>query len=211
MVSLRANAGESALEILGARGTVLVPSRIVRPETPAADSPAGTLVRQGRDLMQRGETLAAKQRFEEAFRLAGDAEALFLAAQCWERLGNDDEAEARYRQYQQLPLALRTAEAESRIRAIEERKRNASDSAPKGPPRYVLVPAACVDSCSSAEVCRAGSGKGSGWATCLANQFVCLRSCPGAKVSRGWCPKISPGEKKGCFQSGLGWLTSAHF
>jgi len=40
-------------------------------------------VRQGRDLLQRGEILAAKRRFEEAFRLTADAEALFMVAQCW--------------------------------------------------------------------------------------------------------------------------------
>ncbi|MGB8297726.1 MAG: hypothetical protein WCG85_20085 [Polyangia bacterium] len=199
----------------------LVQARTVRPDTPAADTPAATLVRQGRDLLQRGEILAAKRRFEEAFRLSADAEALFMVAQCWERLGNDDEAERRYRQYQQLPLALRTAEAESCIRAIAQRKRNASDTAANERPRYILVPVgtdrgACAERCTSAEVCRSLGRKGSGWDTCLANQFACLRACPGAQVSRGTCPRVSSQEHTRRYQDnrpifGAGWVTPARY
>jgi hypothetical protein len=58
---------------------------------------AGLLVLGLRELMKRGELLAAKDRFEAAFDSTGDAEALFLAAECWEKAGDDEAAKARSR------------------------------------------------------------------------------------------------------------------
>ena len=78
-------------------GSVLVYAGSVHPDTPDAGIPSGLLVRQGRELMNRGQMLDAKERFDAAFRVNGDAEALFLSAECWEKLGNGDEAILRYR------------------------------------------------------------------------------------------------------------------
>lgn len=145
--------------------------------------------RLGRDLMNRGEMLAAKERFDAAFRSNGNAEALFLSAECWEKLGNGDEATLRYRQYLRLPLALRAAEATMRIHALEERKRENSRPGPGKPARYVLVPiatdrGACAEKCTAADVCPRRERKGA-FDECLGNQFSCLQSCDGATVGMG--------------------------
>jgi tetratricopeptide (TPR) repeat protein len=178
------------------------------------------LVRQGRDLMNRGEMLAAKERFDAAFRSNGDAEALFLSAECWERLGNGDEAAARYRQYLRLPLALRATEATMRIHALDERKWENARPGHGKPARYVLVPIAadrgvCAEKCTAAEVCPRPAHKGV-FDECLGNQFSCLQSCDGATVGLGACPKLSGEQHLRCFQDrrrtvGPGWLTPGRF
>ena len=75
-------------------GSMLAFPRSVHPDTPDAGAPSESLVQQGRDLAKRGDMMAAKDRFETAFRSTGDAEAVFLAAECWEKVGNDEEARA---------------------------------------------------------------------------------------------------------------------
>ena len=196
----------------------------VRSDTPDASTASGTLLQQGRDLMMRGEMMAARERFEAAFRSTGDAEAMFLAAECSEKVGNEDEAEACYRQYLQLPLALRAADARSRIQAIEARKGKATDTEPRKRSRHVLVPVdkdhgACAEKCTAANVCPRPARTGSrvtDYDECLGNQFSCLRSCEGATVETGTCPKISPQQHLRCFEDkrrtvGAGWLAPGHF
>jgi tetratricopeptide (TPR) repeat protein len=196
----------------------------VRSDTPDASTASGTLLQQGRDLMKRGEMMAAKERFEAAFRSTGDAEALFLAAECSEKVGNVDEAETHYRQYLQLPLALKAAEARSRIQVIEARKGKADDTESRRRSKHVLVPVdkdhgACAEKCTAANVCprpaRTGS-RATDYDECLGNQFSCLRSCEGATVETGSCPKISPQQHLRCFEDkrrtvGAGWISPGHF
>jgi tetratricopeptide (TPR) repeat protein len=192
-----------------------------RSDTPA---PSETLVRQGRELMKQGRIVAAKEQFEAAFRSSGDAEALFLAAECWEKLGNDDEARTLYRKYLQHPLAVKAFEANARIQAIEERANGETDRGPKKPPRYVLVPVAndhgaCARRCTGVEVCPRPARRGSfamDVDQCRHNQFSCLQGCAGATVWAGACPKISPQQQLHCFQDkrsamDSGWLVPAHF
>jgi len=201
-------------------GSLLAYSGSVHSDTPDAGIPSELLVRLGRDLMNRGEMLAAKERFDAAFRSNGNAEALFLSAECWENLGNGDEATLRYRQYLRLPLALRAAEATMRIHALDERKREDSRPGPGKPARYVLVHiatdrGACAEKCTAADVCPRRERKGA-FDECLGNQFSCLQSCDGATVGMGACPKLSPQQHLRCFQDrrrtvGPGWLTPGRF
>ena len=206
-------------------GSLLASARTVYADIPDAGAHSESLLQQGRDLMRRGELMAAKDQFEAVFLSTGDAEAVFLVAECWEKAAKDGEARTYYRKYLQLPFALRAAEATSRIQAIEKRKGKAPNTTEPGkPPRHVLVPldkdrGACAERCTAADACPRPERKQSRRIEldeCLATQFSCLRTCDGATVGAGACPELSPQQHLRCFPDkrptvGAGWLTPGHF
>jgi hypothetical protein len=106
--------------------------------------------------------------------------------------------------YQELPMALRTQQAEEHVTALVEKRGGASGAA--GKPRRVLVPSTpagdgCVRRCVEPSSCQPQS-KGAGWRWCASVQFSCLRGCPGAKVEPGTCLAGKVDRKATCLTDG---------
>jgi hypothetical protein len=167
-------------------------------------------------LQPLGHAQSTRQHRQEALRLCGERNAvgatklrdaydqekqpeiLFDLGECQERLGQDDGALQTYRAYLKLPLALRLAEANARVAAIESRHAEQVESgSPTSPPRYVLLPNdpaanACSAKCSTTTVCAEPSRKGPtdrmAQNRCFTKEFACLSSCPAARVKKGECP-----------------------
>jgi hypothetical protein len=155
---------------------------------------------EGRRLLKEGRLAEAATKLSDAWATSSaDAEVLFDLATCYERLGRTVEAVAAFRRYLTLPLALRLREAEDRIRAIESAQEPRDKAAPPAPgPRRVLVPVGgdggkCFRDCTRGYCGRRGTTPH----RCMSTQFVCLRTCPGARVESGTCVTalVPPGEK----------------
>jgi hypothetical protein len=159
-----------------------------------------TVVAEGRRLAREGKLADAAAKLEEGWRASRDPEVLFDLAVCDERLGMDDKAASAFRSYLGLPLALRLRAAEEHLRGIAARGGTASPTTPSGP-RRVLVPAGadggrCFQDCTGPASCRPKFGDRWGHA-CTSTQFICLQSCPGARVEPGLCATatLRPGER----------------
>jgi len=154
---------------------------------------AATAATEGHRFFQAGQFAKAAAKLEVAVVDSTDPELRFELAVCYERLERDPEAIAEFHAYQHSPVALRVAEANQHIAALE-----AKQPGPAAPgealtkPRRVVVPTTgesgkCVKGCGKMPSPFCGNSSNRMQKSC-AIQFSCLRDCPGAKVERGRCP-----------------------
>lgn len=174
-------------------------ARPTAPQTSGAQTTGQTIaqtIADGRRLAAEGRLAEAAGKLSAGWTASRDPEVLFDLAVCHERLRVDAQALDEFRTYVRLPLALRLRAAEDHMRAIE-----AKGAREVREPRRVLVPVGgdggkCFRDCTGPESCRPRFGDRWGL-QCAATQFICLRSCPGARVETGVCATASvrPGEK----------------
>lgn len=104
------------------------------------DKQARQQFEQGRKAFDEGDYRAAWGSFHEAYRLSGRAQLLFNIGQTADRLGRDTDALTSFKMYlERLPKAENRRDVENRIRALEERVKEA-ERVP-GPPESTPPPA----------------------------------------------------------------------
>jgi hypothetical protein len=169
-------------------------ARPTAPQTSGTQAIAQTIA-DGRRLAAEGRFAEAAGKLSAGWTASRDPEVLFDLAVCHERLRVDAQALDEFRAYVRLPLALRLRAAEDHMRGIEARGAREVRE-----PRRVLVPVGgdggkCFRDCTGPESCRPRFGDRWGL-QCAGTQFICLRSCPGARVETGVCATASvrPGE-----------------
>lgn len=164
---------------------------------------AAAAATEGHRLFQAEQFAKAAAKLEVAVTDSSDPELRFELAICYERLQRDSEAIAEFHAYQHSPVALRVAEANQHIAALE-----AKQPGPAAPaegltrPRRVVVPTTgesgkCVKSCGKPSSPFCGNSSNRMQKAC-AVQFSCLRACPGAKVEPGSCLKAPSTASQVC-------------